>query len=113
MPVAATKFNEIQREHARRADPGHFAWQTEAPYFAATEAQLVRDLYLGPSERLLEVGCGEGGNLYHLRDRPGLRVGVDFSLAKARFAHRSAGAPTACPDAVQLPFADGSFDAVL
>jgi SAM-dependent methyltransferase len=61
------------------------------------------------------VGCGEGGNLFHLR-RQAPRIhsfGVDFSVAKATFAHRTTRAPTAVADATSLPFKDGSFDAVL
>jgi ubiquinone/menaquinone biosynthesis C-methylase UbiE len=65
--------------------------------------------------RVLDVGCGSGATVAHLADRGGLTpVGVDASpaqLARARAAR---------PDldfvagrAQDLPFAPGSFDAVL
>jgi SAM-dependent methyltransferase len=106
-------FSETQRAHAANADPSHFQWQTTAPYFADTEARLIAHVDVAPGERLLEVGCGEGGNLHHLRGRGAQRFGVDFSPAKAAFAARAVGAPTAVAEAEHLPFADASFDVVL
>jgi SAM-dependent methyltransferase len=103
----------VQRAYYRAADSAHFTWQTETPYFAAKEAELVAEVQVEAGESLLEIGCGEGGNLFHLRDRPGRRYGVDFSLAKAAFARGATQAGIACADASALPFADASFDAVL
>ncbi len=113
--MSAERFVQLQRDHFyERADASHFRWQTEAPWFSATEAELVRGVG-HPGERVLEIGCGEGGNLHHLRARsPGLRLfGVDFSPAKVAFARNATGAHTAAADATRLPFADCSFDAVL
>ena len=103
----------LQRGYWRDANARHFRWQTETPWFAATGAALVAGVRARPGERVLEIGCGEGGNLHHL-SRSGARLfGVDFSPAKAGFAHAATGAQTACADAGRLPFADGTFDAVL
>lgn len=109
----SSAYAEVQRAYHRRADADHFAWQTAGPYFAATEAALLRDLALGPGERLLEIGAGEGGNLFHLGGQGGLRLGVDFSPQKAAFARRVTGAEFLAADAGALPLADGSFDVVL
>jgi SAM-dependent methyltransferase len=106
-------IDPIQRAYSREADPDHYAWQTRAPYFAATEAKLLEGLSLAPEDRLLEIGCGEGGNLFHLRGRGRMRVGVDASARKAAFAARHAQAGALVADAAALPFADGSFDTVL
>lgn len=106
-------YAEVQRAYHRRADADHFAWQTQGPYFAATEAALLRDLALGAGERLLEIGAGEGGNLFHLGGQGGLHLGVDFSPQKAAFARRATGAEFLAADAGALPLADGSFDVVL
>ncbi len=101
-----------QREYWKEADAAHFAWQTQAPYFADTEARLLDAVDVAPGERLLEIGCGEGANLHHLAARGARLFGVDFTFAKARYARRT-GAATACADAAALPFPDGAFDAVL
>jgi hypothetical protein len=60
---------EHQRRFFSRADAGRFAGQTENPYVARTG----RDLLAGFPLRavVLEVGCGEGGNVANLRARPG------------------------------------------
>lgn len=105
-------FVQTQRRYYANVDAAHFAWQTTGPYFAETEAALLNSA-LRPGERLLEIGCGEGGNLFHLRNRQGTLFGVDFSPAKVAFAHRVAIAHCAAADAVALPFADGTFDAIL
>jgi SAM-dependent methyltransferase len=109
------RFTATQRAYHANADAGHFRWQTAAPWFADSEAQLVTAVHARPGDRLLEIGCGEGANLHHLQARcPGVQLfGVDFSVAKAGFAQGATGARTACADAGRLPFADGSFDVVL
>jgi len=113
--MSADSFVQVQREHHERADADHFRWQTQSPWFAATEAALVDGVHAGPGERLLEIGCGEGGNLHHLRERCANATvfGVDFSAARAAFARSATGAITATADAGRLPFASASFDAVL
>src|SRR5262249_32026387 len=102
-----------QRVYFAEADGEHFRWQTGPGYFADTERALLALAHLPARGRLLEIGCGEGGNLHHLGPRPG-RVGVDFSHAKLRHAAAHvAGAAFARADAARLPFPDGAFDAVL
>src|SRR4051812_12887518 len=110
-----SRFVATQRAHYRDANARHFAWQTGAPWFAASEARLVAGVRARPGERVLEIGCGEGGNLHHIRENaPGAQLfGVDFSAPKAAFAQQATGAQTAAADAAHLPFADGSFDVVL
>jgi cyclopropane fatty-acyl-phospholipid synthase-like methyltransferase len=76
----------LQLEYHREADAEHLAWQTEGPYFAETEARLVEGVRVGDGERLLEIGCGEGANLHHLRDVAAARFGIDFSFARSRAA---------------------------
>jgi len=115
--VDAAEYVAQQRAYTRVADGEHFRWQTRPSYFARTEAALVAGAVAGLTDgaRLLEIGCGEGGNLMHLAAAsPGTRlVGVDFSSEKARFAGRATPATTVAADAAHLPFADGAFDAVL
>jgi ubiquinone/menaquinone biosynthesis C-methylase UbiE len=106
-------FLELQRRYWDNADVTRFAWQTRNRVMAPTEAALVERVAPRPGERLLEIGCGEGANLHHLRAGGAIRFGVDFSRAKTAFARRATEAHTVTADAARLPFADGSFDAVL
>jgi SAM-dependent methyltransferase len=105
-------FVARQRAYFRDADGAKYRWQTTGPVFAASERELVAAAAGGG--RLLEVGCGEGGNLFHLGVRLGLTVGLDCSSAKLAFA--AAAIPRAGfvgGDAVRLPFRDDVFDRVL
>lgn len=101
-----------QWHYFKDADGAKFLWQTTGPLFAASERDLV-SVATGDGS-LLEVGCGEGGNLFHLGRGNGLTVGLDYSMSKAVFA--AAAIPWArlvCGDAVRLPFRCGAFDRVL
>jgi SAM-dependent methyltransferase len=67
---------------------------------------------------VLEVGCGRGGGTAFVSERfqPRTMTGVDFAasaIARSRAQHRQAGLTFVTGDAEALPFADGSFDAVL
>jgi SAM-dependent methyltransferase len=109
-----TRFQQLQVEHFACADEAKFLWQTTDPYMAGTERALLDHIAVKAADRLLEVGCGEGGNLRLLETRPKRAVGVDFSHAKVSWAHRHlAGAEFVCADAGRLPFQSDSFDVVL
>ncbi len=102
-------------------DPGYFNRLAEVEFVHWWPAGMWRiashwlDLALrGRSAlRALDVGCGTGGTLIRLRERPeiGTVIGVDASasaigLARRRSDHLVQG------DAFALPFADGCFDLV-
>jgi SAM-dependent methyltransferase len=102
-----------QLAHFREADSTHYRWQTEDGRFASSERELLLSAGLPTEGSLLEIGCGEGGNLFHLGARAGW-VGIDF--AHRKLTHASARFPDsafACCDAGNLPFGSGSFDSVL
>jgi SAM-dependent methyltransferase len=111
--MARGGFERLQRAYWRAADETRFHWQTRNPVLAAREADLTRHVSVRAGQRLLEIGCGEGANLHHLRAAGVLRFGVDFSGARAAFARRATDAQTVTADATRLPFADGAFDALL
>jgi SAM-dependent methyltransferase len=64
----------------------------------------------GERPRLLDAGCGTGGNLPHLA-RLGTAVGLDLSADALRFC-RQRGVPAARGSLLQLPFGAESFDVV-
>lgn len=108
------RFQQLQVEHFAKADEAKFRWQTANPYMARTEGDLLQRVQVRASDRLLEVGCGEGGNLELLQARPKHAVGVDFSRAKVSWAAKCvAHARFVCANATCLPFREGSFDLIL
>lgn len=68
--------------------------------------------WLGPAQDVLQIGPGTGSVSAHLDDRRLTRLDASPALlaAQARRAPRSTGVHGS---ATQLPFADGSFDAVV
>src|SRR5207245_6076009 len=82
--------------------------QMKPAFEAALDALAV-----GPETRLLDVGCGSGLALRLAADRGADVTGLDASaglLAHAR--RRLPGAPIVQGELEDLPFEDGSFDAV-
>lgn len=111
-------FDGVQARAFLNADEPHFFWQTGTDYFARTERALLDGFPWPAGARVLEVGCGEGGNLRNLLDtgrpRPRLVAGVDLFPRKLTFAAAHVpGASFACADAMALPFPDHAFDVVL
>ncbi len=88
-----------------------------------TLARLGDRLSLGAGARVLELGAGGGGLLALVSERygPSLLVGTDFDPAQVDAARRfltdrwgtlPPGLELRAADALNLPFADGSFDVV-
>jgi len=66
------------------------------------------------ARRILDLGCGTGMFLKELSRHAEFVAGIDASLEMLRMANvRRGKAALVLADADQLPFADGSFDAVV
>jgi demethylmenaquinone methyltransferase/2-methoxy-6-polyprenyl-1,4-benzoquinol methylase len=66
-----------------------------------------------PGDRILDVCCGTGDLALAAAEAGGRVTGLDFSAAMLERAHRKSSAIEWVEgDALALPFADGSFDAV-
>ena len=92
-----------------RAAPEHYVWQTEHPYVAARERELVESAFLPLGGRVLDVGCGEGATLRHLGEPDGA-TGVDLFEEKIAFARRMLPrCRFEVGSAYELPFPDGAF----
>jgi demethylmenaquinone methyltransferase/2-methoxy-6-polyprenyl-1,4-benzoquinol methylase len=79
--------------------------------------EVIRRANLAPGARLLDLGAGTGDLAYEALDQtPGCEVvAADFTLAMMRQGQRR-GAPAPlwnAADALQLPFASSTFDAVV
>ena len=82
---------------------------------------IARRFYSAPDRRavrILEIGCGTGANLWFLAREGFTAVGLDGSAvgigqAKDRFAKEGLPVELHVGDAMNLPFPDDSFDAVL
>jgi demethylmenaquinone methyltransferase/2-methoxy-6-polyprenyl-1,4-benzoquinol methylase len=75
----------------------------------ATRAALA----LRPGERVLDVGAGTGVSTEELGRSGAFAVGADLSIGMLSAGHRARpDVPLLAGDALQLPFADATFDAV-
>lgn len=92
-----------------------YKWQTQNPFIAQAERELLRCLPITPGSKVLELGCGTGSNLFNLRAMGGIFkfTGCDInekviSLARQNF-------PTdefILGDATNVTLPDESFDLV-
>ncbi len=89
-------------------------------YFRALNRRMLHflrraGLGSGSGRRLLDAGCGTGGLVRDLQAAfPGAAVvGLDFSARACELARARTGAEIVEGSVTALPFADGSFDAVV
>jgi SAM-dependent methyltransferase len=97
-------------------DFGQTSWVT-----TEESLEIPRLLDLGPDSSVLEIGCGSGGYALHLAERLGCQVlGLDINepgirsakeLARTR-ALDSRARFEQCDVSKNLPFDDGTFDAI-
>lgn len=73
--------------------------------------QSARTLQLMPGQRVLDVAAGTAVSTVELTRHGVWAVALDFSLGMLRAGSRRQ-VPKVAADAMHLPFADGSFDAV-
>jgi len=70
------------------------------------------ELHAIPGERVLDVAAGTGVSTRELARSGAAVIGCDFSLGMLRASSGTPAVPLVAGDALALPFADGSFDAV-
>jgi demethylmenaquinone methyltransferase / 2-methoxy-6-polyprenyl-1,4-benzoquinol methylase len=72
---------------------------------------MVRTLQLLPGAKVLDVAAGTAVSTVELTRNGAWAVALDFSIGMLRAGRRRA-VPKVAGDAMHLPFADGTFDAV-
>jgi len=101
-----TSYDEVAETYER----------VHAPHMAIPARDLVALADPPPGGLLLDVGTGTGvcaGSAREAVGPTGLAVGIDMSLEMLATGHRARpGLPLAAAVAVDLPFRDGTFDAV-
>lgn len=96
-----------------------FLNRIENPFIAGKEERLARLIaakFPQEGKSFLEIGCGEGSNIYFLKQElPDVAfTGIDFSPGKIAFlAAANLDVTSVCGDATAIPFKDASFDLVL
>jgi SAM-dependent methyltransferase len=100
----------IARHYSSEAEAYRDLW---APVLVGLTRWLLDELPLAEARRVLDLGCGVGALLPHLdKVAPRARiVGLDRTEAMVALGPRDF--PLLVGDAAELPFADGSFDAVV
>ncbi len=95
-----------QESYRRRYAQEHPDWRPATHIYRDRVAAC-----LGPSVRVLDLGCGRGGILEELRPRVGWAAGVDPDWASLA-EHRLPSLPRAAARAESLPFPAASFDVI-
>ncbi|TMX36519.1 23S rRNA (guanine(745)-N(1))-methyltransferase [Vibrio sp. Hep-1b-8] len=123
-------LNLMPVQHKRSKDPGDNKEMMQArrrflnkDYYQPMKqrvADLISDLLINSKHRLLDIGCGEGyyttaiSESLKQQDANSATYGLDISKVAIRYAaKRYPNCQFSVASSHRLPFADGSFDAVL
>ena len=122
--IDAMPREKLEIEEVEKLGYYDFMGYLEVPFFnvggAASMDRLAEMLRIGENTRILEVGCGTGGNACYLVNRYGCRVnGIDIAEHMVRQAQNRAEklglkdkVAFHVGDAYNLDFPDNSFDIV-
>lgn len=111
-------FDKIQKDYYNKPEIKRFYWQTQNIYIKRKELGLLSNIIndIIPNKLILEVGCGEGANIYNILSQNVIAnfVGVDFSEEKINFCNNLniKNSSFLVADARNLPFEDNKFDLV-
>ena len=104
-------FKEKQKKYFQKTEERRFYWQTKNKYIASKEKKLLKKALGVPQLPLLEVGSGEGANLFNLNLKN--LSGIDFSSERVEFAKsKNPECSFTVREAQHLPFDNESFNTV-
>lgn len=89
---------------------GYFRHIREHPEISSKDIAIIGQL-MRDARRVVDIGCGRGGFVEACHRELGAGVGLDSELTAARMC-RAQGLPFVLGDALRLPFASASLDAV-
>lgn len=105
--------NMHTEEYFKNADKERLNWLTKNKFIVKAEKILLQEIKTEGIDSILEVGCGEGANIYNLCSDERKFVGIDINYDKlglaALFLKKT---KFVCTDALNLPFQSNSFDLV-
>jgi SAM-dependent methyltransferase len=97
-------FDDLQKRHAQ--------FLGQAQWTNSIRSHLINRCGITSEQRCLEVGCGTGVILQEWEQRLGPAYGVDHHLPSLQFAAPLLQSRLAAADALNLPFADNSFECI-
>lgn len=100
----------VARHYSSEAKAYRDLW---APVLARLARWLIDELPVQKARRVLDLGCGVGTLLPHLQEVAPSAAIVGLDGAEGMVALGPRSFPLLVGDATNLPFADGSFDAVV
>lgn len=103
-----TTLNEMEAEAENHWDMLGLYWESRR--IACILSVLERITCTGG---IIDVGCGDGVLLWHLRNTGALQVGADLSLTRLHRSQSRCRALLVQAEATQLPFPDRTFDLVI
>lgn len=117
--LAVSQAAALRSSHAELKRRLKEFWNSQEVYWSLLTEEIAKDSdnrakaasFIPEGSRVLEVACGRAANCVWLADRAQY-FGSDISQKGLSHAQRP-GLRLTCADAECLPFADGSFDAVL
>lgn len=114
MPAPSSGSDRV----ARQVWTTHYATPSGFRYMPSEELVRFCGRRRGSLGRVLEVGCGNGANLWYLAEQGSLAVGLDLcdeaiQAAETLCVQRQAVAVLVLASAFEIPFADAYFDTVV
>ncbi|MBI3549492.1 MAG: class I SAM-dependent methyltransferase [Elusimicrobia bacterium] len=109
-PVSSSRYDESY--YLQNCGGSEFFSRYGAEILKPQLAYSFKRAGVAPGMSVLDIGCGRGEILFHVRRAGAAGVGTDYAEPALRIAADVSGCPVLLCDAKSLPFADAAFDRV-